>query len=450
MRKRRILYVARTSRGGSAVSLYHLIRGLSGSQYTPTVLFYTQENTYIGRKLTESGVEVLTLEKQQQKHSPVSSKPMKRRDIAGWLETHFGKWASQVYVFLKFYYQFVRQDVPRIWPIVRFIREKEIDLVHLNNGLRNNKPGLIAAWLTGVPSVCHIRMFAELNHFDRILARAVDAFIFISCSVAQNHISQGVPSDKGTVIHNAVDVDALVPTYDVSSVRSEFGWTADERVVGIIGRLDWWKGHEYFLEAIAEVAQQIPNLRGLIVGEPEATPQNREYFQMLQSLTKSLGLEDKVIFTGFRSDIPRLMSALDVVVLSSSTPEPFGRVVIEGMAVGKPVVATAAGGVLDIIEDGINGLLVPCKDSSAIAKAVLELLSDREKARRMGLAARRRVEEKFTMQSHVAAIQEIYGSILGVSKGNRSDEDHQGVKDEAPLKPLLDAESSSHLWKRTC
>jgi len=436
MEKCKILYVARTSRGGSAVSLYYLIRGLDNSQYTPTVLFYAQGNPYIGNKLAKAGVEVLTLEKQQQEHSPASSGPVKRRDIAKWLETHCGKSASWAYVFLKFYYQFVRQDVPRIWPIMRVIRAKEIDLVHLNNGLCNSKPGLIAAWLTGVPCVCHVRMFAELNHFDKILVRAVDAFIFISSAVAQNHISQGVPPAKGRVIHNAVDVDTFAPTYDVSPVRGEFGWTADERVVGIIGRLDWWKGHEYFLEAMAEVARQIPNLRALIVGEPEATPLNREYFQKLQSLVKSLGLEDRVIFAGFRSDVPRLLSALDVVVHASSLPEPFGRVVIEGMAAGKPVVATAAGGVLDIIEHGINGLLVPCRDSKALAKAVLELLSDREKARRMGLAARRRVEEKFTVQSHVAAIQEIYGSILGISKENRAGEVHRAVRDESPLMPF--------------
>jgi glycosyltransferase involved in cell wall biosynthesis len=135
---------------------------------------------------------------------------------------------------------------------------------------------------------------------------------------------------------------------------------------------------------------------------------------MLQSLTKSLGLENRVVFTGFRTDVPRIVQALDVVVLSSSAPEPFGRVVIEGMAAGKPVVATAAGGVLDIIDDKVNGMLVPCKDSAAMADAVLELLSDREKARQIGIAARRRVEEKFTVQHHVAAVQGLYDAILGV------------------------------------
>jgi glycosyltransferase involved in cell wall biosynthesis len=114
--------------------------------------------------------------------------------------------------------------------------------------------------------------------------------------------------------------------------------------------------------------------------------------------------------------VPRLMSALDVVVLSSSAPEPFGRVVIEGMAAGKPVVATAAGGVLDIIEDGLNGLLVPCKDSKAMAEAILQLLSDRGKAERMGLAARQRVAERFTVEHHVAKVQSVYESVMGVDQ----------------------------------
>ena len=113
--------------------------------------------------------------------------------------------------------------------------------------------------------------------------------------------------------------------------------------------------------------------------------------------------------------MPCLVAALDVVVHASSTPEPFGLTVIEGMAAGKPVVATAAGGVLDIIEDGVNGMLVPCKDSKAMARAILQILSDRDKAKKMGLAARRRVTEKFTVQHQVTAVQKLYDSILGIA-----------------------------------
>jgi glycosyltransferase involved in cell wall biosynthesis len=435
MRRRKVLYVARTAKGGSAFSLYHLVRGL-GRRYEPVVLFYVQQHPYIGNRLAEFGVQTITLEKTRQGSSPALDQPVGRRDIGGWLGARFGKGASQVYVFLKVCYRFIRRDVPKIWPIVCAIRENGIDLVHLNTTLRSGKPGIIAAYLTRIPCICHIRVLGEAGRFERLFARFVDAFIYTSSAVAENYIAQGIPPAKGVVIHNAVDVTEFTRTYDAAQVRGEFGWTAQERLVGVIGRLDWWKGHEYFLEAMAEVARQVPNVRGLAVGSPENTPMNREYYRRLQSLTKSLGLEGKVIFTGFRDDVPRLMSALDVVVLSSAEPEPFGRVVIEGMAAGKPVVATAAGGVVDIIEDGVNGLLVPPRDSGAIAAAILEVLSDREKARQVGLAARRRVEEKFTVQHHAAAVQQMYDAILGAPRGRCARKAHQSVGDEASFKPL--------------
>jgi glycosyltransferase involved in cell wall biosynthesis len=411
MKVRKVLYIARTARGGSAFSLYHLVRGLDCRQYEPVVLFCTQEHNFIGDKLAASGINVITLEKQPQRAPSLSAEPIRRRDIGGALEARLGKWAGQVYVFLKACYEFMRWEAPAIWPIVRVIRENKIDLVHLNSGLYH-RSGIMAAWLTKTPCVCHVRGLDQPNHFDKLFVRFVDAFIYISRAVADSYVSQRIPVGKGTVIHNAVDLSEFSRTDDSASVRSEFGWTCHESLVGVVGRLDWWKGHEYFLEAVAQVARQVPNLRGLIIGEPENTPKNREYYQKLQSLTKSLGLEDRVIFTGFRSDVPRLMSALDVVVLSSSVPEPFGRVIIEGMAAGKPVVATAAGGVLDIIEDGVNGLLVPPGNPAAMAAAILSLLGDSKRARRLAEAGQRRVHEQFTVQRHVAAVQNIYDSIL--------------------------------------
>ena len=441
MKRHRVLYVAKTAKGGSAFSLYHLVRGLDGRRYEPVVLFYRQQHAHIGDKLAESGIQTMTLEKKEHQEAPSPPVgPVKRRDIGGWLEARIGKAAAQAYAFLKGCYQFIRWQAPKIWPVVRAIRENDIDLVHLNAGLRHDKPGIIAAWLTRTPCVCHVRMLHQLNQFDKLFANFVDAFVYISTATAKNYIAQGIPPHKGAVVHNAIDLDEFTPIHDAASVRREFGWTPQEQVVGIVGRLDWWKGHEFFLEAMAEVAGHVPSLRGLIVGEPENTPLNREYYQKLQSLTKSLGLEERVIFTGFRSDVPRLLAAMDVVVLSSSAPEPFGRVVIEGMAARKPVVATAAGGVLDIIEDGVNGLLVPLQDSRAMAEAVLGLLSDREKAQQMGSAAYQHVKEKFTVQRQVATIQQLYDVVLRTPKGQRASRELD-IGDEAPLKPLPGTES---------
>jgi glycosyltransferase involved in cell wall biosynthesis len=354
--------------------------------------------------------------------SPCGAPALWPRNISGWLETHLGPGSAQAYLAGKVGYQFLRHEAPKIRPIVHAIRTHKIDLVHVNTGLRHGKPAIVAAQLTKTPCICHVRMFDVLTRFDRAFARFVDRFVYISTSVAQGYTKQGVPQAKGAIVHNAVDLDdfgaadetvAVAQETDTrDQVRAEFGWMPQQRLVGVVGRLDWWKGHEYFLEAMAEAVQHIPNLKGLIVGEPQDTPRNQEYCRNLRSLTQSLGLENTVLFAGFRSDVPRLMSAMDVVVLPSSSPEPFGRVVIEGMAAGKPVVATAAGGVLDIIEDGISGSLVPSKDATAMAAAIVELLSNSEKAHQMGQAARRRVELKFTLQRQVAAIQQIYDTTL--------------------------------------
>jgi glycosyltransferase involved in cell wall biosynthesis len=415
---RKVLYVAKTSTGGAAFSLYHLVRGLDQNRYEPIVLFLTQKDSYIEGKLAEAKIEMLTLEKENSPTPSLTGAPVNQpRDIGAWLGTRFGKWTGRTYTILKTFYRFGRVDARRVWSIMRLIHRHKVDLVHVNDGLSSSKAGIVAAWLSRRACVCHVRMFFELNSFDKLFARFVDSFVFISGAIAEDTYNQGVSSTKGVVVHNAVELSQYTQPQDTALVREEFGWTSHQRLVGVIGRLDWWKGHEYFMEALAELAPHMPEVRGLIVGEAESGPLNEAYFQRLQTLTTSLGLTGKVVFTGFRSDIPRLMSALDVVVLSSSEPEPFGRVIIEGMAAGRPVVATAAGGVLDIIDDGETGLLVPRRDARAMAQAIAWLLSNQEKAAQIGQAARQRVKEAFTVSHHVTKIQAIYDSILNTVPG---------------------------------
>jgi len=441
MKRRTVLYIAKTARGGSAISLYHLVAGLDRTAFEPVVLFYTQENSYIVDRLVHAGVRTLVLKKHSQSNAARPDQPVRRRDTGGWLKAHVGKRVAQSYRFLRALYKFMRHEIGMIWPIISVIREHQIDLVHINTGLRHGKPAIIASRLARRPCVCHVRMLNELIYFDKLFTRFVDTFIFISRAVRENYVYQIGHPVPGTVVHNAINLDDFSTDVDISAVRNEFGWADCESLVGVVGRLDWWKGHDDFLEAMAEVIQRMPNVKGLIVGAPENSPVNLEYYQKLQRATKSLGLEEKVIFTGFRGDIPRLMAAMDVVVLSSSRPEPFGRVVIEGMAAGKPVVATAAGGVLDIIEDGVNGLLVPPKDSGAMAEAIFKLLSDPEQARQMGQTARRHAEEKFSVPRHVDTIQQLYDKMLGSHPELAlTGEDHT-VTHEASYQALTDMES---------
>ena len=421
MRLRKVLYVAATSKGGSAFSLYNLLKGIDRFRYEPVVFFHLEEPHSIGMKIRELGIHVSTHKIRLPSASQSEMKRItccrnNRLNIADRIRICYGKNASEAYLSARSCYQFFRHKAYMILPIYKIIRKCQIDLVHLNTGLSHGLPAIIAANIAGVPVVCHNRWFSTWSGFEKMFVRFVHYFIYISKAVAIHFDLLGVPSEKGVIIHNAVDIDEFKNEYDVTDIHREFGWTGKEHLVGIVGRLAWWKGHEYFLAAMARACQKDSSLRGLIIGDTLSSVRNSAYQEHITSMATSFGLEKKVIFTGFRDDVPRLMSALDIIIHCSSLPEPFGRVVIEGMAAGKPVVATAAGGVLDIIEDGVSGILVPCKDSKAIAQAINGLLSNPDSAKLMGLAARRRVAEKFALQDHVTAVQKVYDSVLSFSR----------------------------------
>lgn len=409
----RVLFLARTARGGSAFSLYHLAKGLERSQYAPVVAFYALDQAHIAELFRAAQVPVEVVGAFGASPEAAGTPAVKKRDIAAKLDARLGRWAGETYRLLKSAYQFLRKDVPLIAPTVRVIWQTQPALIHFNNGLRPSKPVAVAAWLTRTPLVCHVRSFEHLGPFDRLFSHFVSQFIYISRAVEQHSQQAGLPAAQGQVIHNALEVmNYQTSSETAAEVKGEFGWPASALVVGIVGRLDWWKGHEYFLQALAQVKQALPAVRGLIIGEPEHTPENAAYYQKLLALTETLGLQETVRFTGFRKDVPRLLAALEVMVLGSSEPEPFGRVVIEAMAAERPVIATAAGGVLDIIEHDLNGWLIPAKDAPAMAQALTKVLSEPDLARRLGQAARQTVEERFTLTTHVERVQSVYDVVL--------------------------------------
>ena len=419
MKPHRILYVTRISKGGVAVVLNQLVRGLYKNLYKPVVLFDTPQSSTIREELANSNIKTIELvECRNVQHGKAPYKMSKNRNIGGFLETYLGKRVRHIYFELKSAWHFFFRVVPRVKLFLRIIRENKIDLVHTHSDLRRGKPEILASRIAGVPCITHRHGYAEYTRFDTLFAGFVDTNIYISNDVAEYHIGQGESGTKGKIIHNGVNLSDYMQSHDVLQIRKEFDCMPDQMLVGLVARLDWWKGHEFFLEAMAEVVQKHHNIKGLIIGGRAELSYDRSirYLDRLHVMVKSLGLGEKIVFTGNRSDVPRLLAALDVVVHASSTPEPFGLTVIEGMAAGKPVVATAAGGILDIIEDGVNGLLVPCKDSKAMARAILQILSDHDKAEQMGIAARRRVTEKFTVQHQVITVQKLYDSILDVGQ----------------------------------
>jgi glycosyltransferase involved in cell wall biosynthesis len=405
----RILYVENVNGvGGSIVSIHRLVQALDRQRYEPIILFH-RPNAYESR-FHDLGITVVVLDHKAAAAAKCAARP---RDIAGSL-SHYHPGLAHTYRWLKSIYLFGRQTLPQAWQIRRVIETHSIDLVHLNNRVGDNRSGILAAWLTHKPCVCHLRDFDRPTWLDRTLVKSVDYFASMSSALDQN-LRAAVPTLRGSVVYDGLELEAFQNLRGKSHVRPQFGLSDGDFVVGHVGRLVPWKGHEVFLRAIARIAPQVPELKVLIVGEPDP-PTDTRYLRQLQSLAQELGLVDIVRFTGFCADIPAVMTALDVLVHSSTSPEPFGLVVIEGMAAGKPVIATRAGGVLDIVQEGQTGLLTPVGDEQALAEPILTLARHRDLAARLGAEARRRVAARFTAAQYAQTVQAIYDSLLEIDR----------------------------------
>jgi len=408
----RILFVDMApSPGGSVMSLLNLLVGLDRSRYQPVVVLSIHNRA--AERFRELGVEVVALKGYRQ-GTPEFSPAVQRLRTGG-----LGRWMQKAGPLLGvwraggFFLRLSQRVFPEAWHIACIIRRTRSDLVHLNNIVSLNRAGILAAHWTGRPCVCHIRGLNPLEPVDRWLARRVDYFVYISRAVQRSQEAEEIQV-PGQVVYNAVDLRAFEPPVAREGILSEFGFPAGGRIFGIVGRLEPWKGHRVFLEALARVRERFPDACGLVVGGPEAN--SLTYPDELRSLAERLGLERWVAFAGYRPDALRLMTGMDALIHCSVDPEPFGRVIIEGMAAGKSVIGSAAGAVPEIIQDGVNGLLTPPGDVEALAGAMAHLLEDPTAARKLAGAGRRTVSDRFTVDRHAAAIQEIYEKVLESSR----------------------------------
>lgn len=217
--------------------------------------------------------------------------------------------------------------------------------------------------------------------------------------------SQGVSSEKITLIHNGVEM----PDYPLDGkaalrVRNEFSIKEDERIIGAVGSLHLRKGHRYLIEAIKLLLEHKDNIKLMIVGDGVL---KRE----LKIFSQKLGIQDKVIFTGYRRDVNDLISTMDIVV-QPSIEEGFGIAILEAMALGKIVVATDVGGIPEIINHGQTGMLVSCANPIALANSLSFLIESPDLAKTMAENGRKRVKQNFDIVSMVRKYEELYQELL--------------------------------------
>lgn len=291
------------------------------------------------------------------------------------------------------------------------IREHRSQIVHTNSNY-DRTAGAFAARLTGAVHITNVHSFHSLSHnlTHRLRnTRATDHYIVDGVCVKDLLIQQdGIPSGDISVVYLGVDPDEMRRDENLRKrTRGEFGFAVNEIVIGNVARLVPFKGHEYLLQAFSEVRRENPMARLLIVGDGELR-------ERLFDLTRRLGLDQQVVFTGFRDDLQALYPAFDIYAHSSveGGGETFPFAVLQALAGELPVVATRVGDVAEMVRDGVSGFLVPDRDPLPLARRLLTLSRDAALRSEMARQAHDLLLRRFTEASMVDSIEKIYTSVL--------------------------------------
>ena len=297
-------------------------------------------------------------------------------------------------------------NLTSIRALSRLIREQEAQIVHAN-GTRAMVYGGLAAKIAQCPAVWHVRVSDSDGLLDRALYQLA-ARVIVNSDAVRGRFWWGT-ADRLCRIHNGVDTVRFAPRPPSAALRAALGLSIRDRVVVSVGRFVSYKGYEDLLRAAAIVHRQDAGIHWVLVGDGELRVH-------LERQANALGIQELVHFTGWLDDVREMLALADLFVLPSHG-EHFGRVLIEAMAMGKAVVATDAGGVPEIVTHGETGWLVPPRQPDRLAEAVHEILVHGEQAGQFGLAGRRVVEDRFSLDRHVSQVQSLYHHLTGVCCG---------------------------------
>jgi glycosyltransferase involved in cell wall biosynthesis len=381
---KRILYVDTLTElvGGAEISLMILMKNLEPSRYIPYLLTSAEGNLLNAAR--QAGIPACTQE-------------------FPWLSRR-RPWPY----------------IASIWKLARLIQRERIALVHTNC---ERSPTYVrrACQFTRTPYVCHVRDSerAWFAHSRRESYNRSRQIIANSLATAQYCTNNGIPDNLIAVAYSPINIREIVqrPAEDRFLWRQNLGIHENEIVFATVGQIKPPKGQLNFIKASARISQEIQESRFLIIGDAHNQEQS-QYLESIKTEVMKSGLGDKVLFVGHKQDITPILMAIDILVLAS-IHEAFGRVIVEGMAAGRAVIATKSGGPEEIISHGIDGLLIPPGDEQALSSCMLTLAVDQPLRRKL-IENGRKKAWVFDTSRHVEQIQEIYSKILmsgGLSAG---------------------------------
>ena len=293
-------------------------------------------------------------------------------------------------------------DIAAVFALRRLISRLDVGIVHTHSS--------VDSWLATVAARSTRRSVVRSRHVSipiirrrALVYRLADRVLTTGEAIRAIVIAAGVPAERVVSVPAGVDTARFHPGVSGKTVRDELGLTGP--AVGLVANIRGSKGHNDFLDAALVVRRRLPAARFLIVGDGVG-------FDDVRRRVHDLGLTSHVVMTGFRRDVPEVMAALDVLVLPSTRSEATSQVIPQALAVGTPVVATAVGGIPEIVKDGVTGRLVPPGEPAALAAAIEDMLTDVGRAHAMAHAGQALVRERFTVDAMMVATTTVYASLM--------------------------------------
>lgn len=395
MKRRKILFVEQNvdgTIGGSHYCLLYLVQKLNRNIYEPIIAFY-EPNQLMGLFSKEGKTIVFN------KAKNVTFDNIVLRKLINIL-------INMIFVFR----------------CIFFLLKNKINLVHLNNSVAvGYDTWLVACLLTGVPCITHERNFDRFDRFNRlnlplfkILSSRYNKVLTVSDVIRDNLISQGFDPKIVETVYDGIDAEKY--RQRVSRTRDEifkeFGIDKGSYLIGLIGNIREWKGQELLIDSLDIINKQVSNFVCLFIGD--VSKNSDEDLKFKDKLVKKIdqyGLEEKIIFTGYRSDVPDLVNALDVQINASIKPDPFPHVILEGMSLGKVVIATNLGGAIESIDNGRSGFLVTATQPQDLAEKIITVLRDDKLRKSMSENAKERIKI-FSMENNLINTEKIYKAML--------------------------------------